>query len=74
MESIHDMQLWVFFIFPKQKIFAQRCGRGRIKLERMAIVEFILLIKLIKQGFCHTFPVIPKAQITENVWRQKSNI
>ena len=39
-KGIHDMQFWVFY-FPKQKICAQRCGR--INLERMAIVESILL-------------------------------
>ena len=33
-------QFWVFYI-PKQKICAQNCGR--INLERMAIVEIILL-------------------------------
>ena len=42
-ESIHDMQFWAFY-FPKQKICAQRCGR--ISLERMAIVEIILLTKV----------------------------
>ena len=40
MKSIHDMQFWVFY-FPKRKICAQRWGR--INLERMAIVEIILL-------------------------------
>ena len=55
MKSIHDMQFWVFY-FPKQKICAQRCGR--INLERMAIVETILL----KRVSAITFPVIPKAQ------------
>ena len=32
------------FYFPKQKICAQRCGR--INLERMAIVDIILLNKV----------------------------
>ena len=40
MISIHDRQFWVFY-FSKQKMGAQRCGR--INLERMAIVEIILL-------------------------------
>ena len=40
MKSIHDMQFWVFY-FTKDKISAQRCGG--INLERMAIVEIILL-------------------------------
>ena len=54
MERIHDMQFWVFY-FPKQKICAQRCSK--INLERMAILEIILLKRV-----CNTFPVIPKAQ------------
>ena len=45
-----------YFYCSKQKICAQRCGK--IKLERMAIVEIILF----KQSFCYTFPVISKAQ------------
>ena len=53
MKSIHDMQVWVFY-FPKQKICAQRCGR--ISLERMAIVEIMLLKEFLP------FPVIPRAQ------------
>ena len=40
MKSIHDMQFWVFY-FPKKKICTQGCGK--INLERMAIVEIILL-------------------------------
>ena len=40
MKSVHNMQFW---FFPNQKICAQSCGR--IKLERMAIVEIILLNK-----------------------------
>ena len=52
MKSIHDMEFFIiFFIFPKQKICAQKCGRR--KVERMAILEI---------SSCHTFPVIPKAQ------------
>ena len=39
-KSIHDTQFWVFY-FPKQKICAQRYGR--MNLERVAIVEIILL-------------------------------
>ena len=39
MKSFHDMQFWVFY-FPKQKIYAQRCGKinSAVNLERMAIV------------------------------------
>ena len=40
MKSIHDMQFWVFY-FPKKNICTQGCGR--IYLERMDIVEIILL-------------------------------
>ena len=40
MKSVHNMQFWVF-CFPKQKICAQRCGR--INLERMDVVDIILL-------------------------------
>ena len=43
MKSIHDMQFWAFYS-PKQKMYAQKCGR--ISLERMAIVEIILLTKV----------------------------
>ena len=40
MKSIHEMQFWVFY-FPTQKIYHERCVR--MYLERMAIVEIILL-------------------------------
>ena len=52
--SIHEMQFWVYY-FLKQRICAQRFGG--INLERIAIVEIILL-----QSVRHTFPIIPKAQ------------
>ena len=38
--SIHEMPFWVF-LFLKQKICAQRFGR--INLERIAILEIIIL-------------------------------
>ena len=41
-----------FFNFLKQTICAQRCGR--MKLERMAIVEIILLNKVLPYIFCYS--------------------
>ena len=64
MKSTHDMQFGVFY-FPKQKICAQRCGRTN--LERMAIVEFILL----KRVSAIHFLQFQRHKITENVWRQE---
>ena len=49
MKSIHDMQFGYCY-FRKQKICVQRCGR--IKLERMAIVEIILLKKVSAIHLC----------------------
>ena len=51
-KSIHDMKLWVFY-FPKLKICAQRCDRRKNGYCRNYFI---------KQSFCRTFPVIPKAQ------------
>ena len=64
MKSIRDMQFWVFY-FPKRKICAQRCSG--INLERMAIVEIILL----KGVSAIHFQQFQRHKITEDVWRQK---
>ena len=64
MKSIHDMQFWVFY-FPKQKICTQWCGR--INLERMAVLEIILLTRVSAIRF-------QRHKITENVWRPKKAI
>ena len=64
-KRIHDIECWCFFIyFPKQKICAQTYGRR--KLENVYCRNYF-----IKQSFCHTFPVIPRAQNYRECMGQK---
>ena len=59
MKSVHNMQFWVF-CFPKQKICAQRCGR--INLERMDVVDIILLTRCFREAYTG----LPVVRATEN--------
>ena len=67
MKCIHDKQFWVFY-FPKQKICNQKCGK--LDLERMAILEIIVLKRVSAIHFLY----FQRHTITENVWRQKKEI
>ena len=57
------MQFWVFYFL--QKICTQRFGR--IDLERIAIVEIILLQRVYAIHFLY----VQRHKITENVSREK---
>ena len=67
MKRIHDMQFWVF-LFSKTEDKRSKVRQNEVGENGYCRNYFI------KQSFCHTFSVILKAQITENVRRQKRNI
>ena len=55
MKSIHDMQFWVF-LFSKTEDMGSKVRENKFGEDCYCRNYFI------KKSFCHTFPVIPKAQ------------
>ena len=55
MKSIHDMQFWDF-LFSKAEDMRSKVPQNKVGEDGYCRNYFI------KQSFCHTFPVIPKAQ------------
>ena len=68
MKNNHDVQFWVF-LFSKTEAMGSWVWLDKVGQNAYSINYFI------KQRFCHSFPVIPKAQnYRECMETKKSNI